>query len=97
MADHTGLLTFDKRADVEVLDEQLRVHSGRHEDQLEVAVLADAVPQHGHQEVGEPVSLVDLIHNHCGCKLPQCSVMGSHLQNGPHTRVVTSIHSYTFG
>ena len=59
------MLTFDDGADVEVLDEELRVHGGRHEDNLEVAVLGDAVAEHGHQEVGEPVPLVNLVHNHC--------------------------------
>ena len=59
------MLTFDDGADVEVLDEELGVHGGRHEDDLEVAVLGDAVPQHGHQEVGEAVPLVDLVNNHC--------------------------------
>ena len=57
---------FDDGAVVEVLAEQGGVDGGRHDDDPEVRVGVDHVPEDDHDEVGVDVALVGLVDNDVG-------------------------------
>ena len=67
--DSHGLRGFIAQRLLEEVDELLRVHSGGHDHNPEVAALCGDDSQHAQQHVCGDVTLVHLVHDHTGVLL----------------------------